>query len=505
MEENTNISTLFFNAANKYPDVVAIIDGDTHITYKKLANDVKGHAAYLKEKGIQPGDRILIFVPMSIALYKTVLATFHIGAVAVFLDEWVSKERMEICCKIANCKGFSAPFKIRMMSLISKELRKIPVKLNPSGSVDNVDVNIYPALPGDTALITFTTGSTGTPKAADRTHDFLKEQYTALVPLLPAESKIDMTLLPIVLLLNLGYGKTSVIAKFNPRKPKNFDASVIYRQLRDLGVESLTFSPYFLVETAKYLLKNNMQLPNLKHIISGGGPVFQEDAEIIDKAFPNARCTIVYGSTEAEPIAHIELRQFLAVSKNMEMQQGLYVGKIDDAAKVKIIPVTEGEVSSIDPLPEDQTGEIVVSGKHVLTAYYNSEDAFRLNKIRENNIIWHRTGDAGRLDQNNELYLMGRCKQILVWNGHNYYPFLIEQYLKKIPGVISGTAILADDKPVLIIQPEEDKVKQNILHHLQKSKYNLFRIIFIQKMPMDKRHHTKIEYDALKLLFQSKK
>ncbi|NJM17110.1 MAG: hypothetical protein HC896_18550 [Bacteroidales bacterium] len=74
--------------------------------------------------------------------------------------------------------------------------------------------------PHATALITFTTGSTGTPKAADRSHAFLKEQFNALLDeIKPSANDVDMPVLPIVLFVNLGVGCTSVIADFNVAEP----------------------------------------------------------------------------------------------------------------------------------------------------------------------------------------------------------------------------------------------------------------------------------------------
>ena len=503
-DNSNNITSLFLRAAKQFSEVTAIVEGEKQITYKQLEWEVKNYAAYLLRKGIRPGDRILIFVPMSIDLYKIVLAIFHIGAVAVFLDEWVNLKRMELCCKIANCKALITPWKFRIVSVFSKELRSIPVKLNISGDGNTSHASIYPALPDDTALITFTTGSTGNPKAANRTHRFLQQQYFALQPILPSTSKIDMTLLPIVLLLNLGTGKTSVIVKFNPRKPASFDAELIYNQLKNNHVQSLTFSPFFLVETAKYLVNNALHLPELKSIISGGGPVFPVDAEIIKKAFPDNKCTIVYGSTESEPISHTGINEFLATSNMVNTDKGLYVGKVDDAATVKVIPIVEGEVNSIESLPSGNVGEIIVSGAHVLTSYFNSEDAFRLNKIQFNNTIWHRTGDAGWLNEKNELFLMGRCKQIIRWNNIQLYPFLMEHYLKSIPGVLSGTIIEFRNEPWITIQTEHNVMREEILSALKISGYSALKIIFIKQIPMDKRHNTKIDYDGLRDILKKK-
>ncbi|NJM17111.1 MAG: AMP-binding protein [Bacteroidales bacterium] len=87
-----NIAELFFEAAEKYPHHVAIVDKKRTISYAGLQQEIKETVAYFKQKGIAAGDRVLVFVPMSIDLYRVVLSLFFMGATAVFLDEWVSKK-----------------------------------------------------------------------------------------------------------------------------------------------------------------------------------------------------------------------------------------------------------------------------------------------------------------------------------------------------------------------------------------------------------------------------
>ncbi|NJO65764.1 MAG: AMP-binding protein [Richelia sp. RM2_1_2] len=150
---------------------------------------------------------------MGIDLYRVVLAIFSIGAVAVFVDEWVSVKRLSLCCKIAKCKALIAPFPYRIAGLFISEIRNIPLFLSAKKQLrTNKKIDLATTSASDSALITFTTGSTGIPKAVDRSHGFLKSQFDALHPLLKGD--INMPMLPIVLLLNLGLGVTSVIAAF---------------------------------------------------------------------------------------------------------------------------------------------------------------------------------------------------------------------------------------------------------------------------------------------------
>ena len=83
-----NIVEILFENAEKFPEKVAIIHKNEKITYGNLAKDVKNYAQYFLYKGIGKGDNVLIFVPMTIELYKILSAIFYIGATAVFVDAW---------------------------------------------------------------------------------------------------------------------------------------------------------------------------------------------------------------------------------------------------------------------------------------------------------------------------------------------------------------------------------------------------------------------------------
>jgi non-ribosomal peptide synthetase component E (peptide arylation enzyme) len=115
-----NVTDLFFAHAEKSPARCAIVNGKNRISYGELATQVKQTAAYFQSKGIGKGDRVLVFLPMGIDLYRTVLALFDIGATVVFLDEWVSRERLDVCCRLAKCKAWIGGWKVKILSFLSK-------------------------------------------------------------------------------------------------------------------------------------------------------------------------------------------------------------------------------------------------------------------------------------------------------------------------------------------------------------------------------------------------
>lgn len=492
-----NVVDLFISASKLYPNKPAIVEIKNSISYDKLLKEVKDTASYFSEQGIKKGDRVLVFVPMSIDLYRIVLALFYLGATAVFLDEWVNKKRLELCCELANCRGFIGVRKARIFSLFSKELRKIPLKLSLTGR-GNTPLKPCVMYEEDPALITFTTGSTGTPKAANRTHGFLQEQFKVLIDeIQPSPEDIDMPVLPIVLFVNLGIGCTSVIADFKMSKLEKMKKEKIEKQIRTTKVNRITASPSFFNHLAEYAQQSTANFTGIEKIFTGGGPVFPDQAKLYESAFPRATIKIVYGSTEAEPISSITSTQLQHYTS--ELSNGLAVGTVYHKTNLKIIPFQNQPIPSLTEVElknsqvnSGELGEIIVAGDHVLKNYYNNQ-AFTRNKIIVENTIWHRTGDCGFL-QKNQLFLTGRCEQIIEHQGKIYSPFVIEHQLRAMKGIRLGTVLLIEDKLTIII--ESSLSKEILKKKLQLFEYD--QLIITKKIPRDARHHTKIDYAQLK-------
>lgn len=490
--DQLNIANLFFRAAASHPDRMAIIDQKAAVTYRELKVAVQKTARYFQTQGIGLGDRVLVFVPMSQHLYRIVLALFQIGATAVFLDEWVSKKRMEICCEIAQCKGFIGVWKARLLAPFSKALRRIPIKLKLTGQAAQPATTV--SVPADTAaLITFTTGSTGTPKAARRTHEFLKEQFDVLIEEIdPHITDVDMPVLPIVLFVNLGIGCTSVIADFSMRKPEKLEPAAIFRQLHRHGVNRITASPFFIRRLAEYQLAQPTKVSGINKIFTGGAPVFPTEAALYRKAFPDTQVMIAYGSTEAEPISTIEAATL--AQRPVQQSAGLTVGVPYHKTALKIIPHTDEILETTgSAVPEGVIGEIIVAGDHVLKQYLNNPSAFRRNKIVEGEQVWHRTGDSGFM-RAGELFLTGRCKQLIPISSGWLSPFLIENQLMTTPGITMGTLIQAGNRLVLAV--ESALPVAQLRERLTSIPHDLIQVF--QRIPRDPRHHSKIDYEQLK-------
>lgn len=501
-----NIAQLFFEAARKYPTHTALIEGTRQVTYATLEKEVQQTADYFRSKGLQPGDRVLVFIPMGIDLYRTVLAIFHAGLVAVFVDQWVNLSRLKVCCKLADCQGFVGSNKARWLKALIPALRKIPISLRtkvnaardqnlPAASA-SAPIRPYNVKPDNTALITFTTGSTGTPKAADRTHAFLHEQFKSLIRVInPKPTDVDYTNLPILPLLNLATGGATVLE--NPKGSEDRLRKKLHRILKAHPLTRITASPALLLLIAQQVLQQQTPTDALTKLFTGGAPVYPADAQRIQQAFPQASFKAVYGSTEVEPISTLAMQDLL--NTNVWAEQGLLVGVLAAQTDIHIMDLNaslphETSEQEIDrwSLEEGQIGEIMVAGPHVLKRYFKNREAFRANKLVTATETWHRTGDSGFLKEG-QLYLTGRCKDLIRKGDAWISPFVVESLLKELENVTAGTIMQQGEELVLVI---EGKASEEDLTWLRKSiQYD--RVVRMKQIPRDPRHRSKIDYEGL--------
>lgn len=503
-----NIVEILFQNAGKHPEKLAIIHKKEKITYGQLAQDVKDYAQYFLSKGIKKGDNILVFVPMTIELYKILSAIFYIGATAVFVDAWADKNRLDNALTIVPCQAFVGCPKAFALKLMSKKVREVKINImlpSPLAGEGRISMRklsirnsgegykIEPATADMTALITFTTGSTGLPKAAKRTHEFLIEQHKVLKKhLSPNSDDVDMTSLPVFVLHNLACGTTSVIPDFDPRKPSDINPDKILRDIKNNNVTTSVGSPRFYEKLAEF-----GEIKGLRKIFTGGAPVFPKSAKLLQEKFVDCDLEIVYGSTEAEPIASISTKELLEFQG--DVKDGLYAGKPIDDINIKIIKPSNESIEDFEStwLSIGEIGEICVEGKHVLKEYYNSDEAQKFAKIHYQGQVWHRTGDAGYLDSEGRLFLMGRVKNRFEHNGKEVYVFPIENALLEIDGIEIGTVLKIGEQIVLAV---ETQIPQPQIEQELKNLGFEFDKFLTTKIPRDPRHNSKIDYDKLKML-----
>jgi acyl-CoA synthetase (AMP-forming)/AMP-acid ligase II len=217
-----------------------------------------------------------------------------------------------------------------------------------------------------------------------------------------------MPTLPIFVLNNLALGVPSVLPQFDPRRPAEIDPAAIYRQLVAEKVTTSSGSPAFYERLAVWCASQGRRLP-LRALFTGGAPVLPPLALLL-RDVVEGEAHVVYGSTEAEPIAAIEVGAMLR-AMGAEEAEGICVGHPVPGIALRLVRPWAGPIdlgAEGWQAWEADAGEVVVAGAHVLGGYLDNPAADRENKIRDGERLWHRTGDAARLDGEGRLWLLGR-------------------------------------------------------------------------------------------------
>jgi acyl-CoA synthetase (AMP-forming)/AMP-acid ligase II len=513
-----NLVELLRERAERHPDRPAIIDFhrglDRSVSFRELWQRVAEGSAFLKSVGLGRGKTVLAFHPVSIELYEFLLSAFHAGARVMLADPSAGKAFLSLCCRRQMPDGFFGSTKAQLLRWIVPELRSVKTAIRRGiwfpGSIAWKPVqSIDPPcdVPDEEpALITFTSGSTGVPKAAVRTHGFLLAQHAALSKSLDfEEGEVDLITLPVFVLANLASGVTSVLAATDLSKPGNPSPGVIL-QCERIGASRCAASPAFY----EGLLKSG--LPRFRKVYTGGAPVFPDLLRRLGNALPNASIEAVYGSTEAEPIAHISLDEDSAslTRAGGGLLAGLPVPGIGlkilrDQWGTKVGPLPEGGMSDLE-VDQGQAGEIVVSGEHVLRGYLDGVGDEE-TKIHEGGKVWHRTGDAGWVDAGGRVWLLGRCAEKLppapapesLPIDAFRYPFAIECALREWFPDIRMAALEWKGERMLVVGKIVSEDERKAIEEKART-FSISNVRYLKAMPLDRRHQAKIDYPALRKL-----
>lgn len=471
-----NIVDQFHKAARQDPNHIAIVYKRKSISFLALQNLVLRRADGLQKAGVTKGDNIMLMIPFSLEMYVHILALFHLGARVVLVDAIKNKPGVVQAYNKADCKGIITLPIIRFLRFFwfAKPLWKSFIVTN-KGEV--LRQKACQQTETDSALITFTSGTTGNPKAADRTHGFLNIQLNTLVQEMQIKpTDVHITSLPVVLMCNLAVGATSIIPP-KPKKKKEWSFILSF-----IKPNMATASPaHFTTFLA------NLNAQSFNKVFIGGATILPHFVRKITQVVEARRIHFAYGSTEAEPIALVDVSTYLNYLPN---ENGLCVGVPHPNIQVRIGQIEDGKITD---LSQAEVGEILVAGRHVLNHYFKDDAAFKANKIVEGDTVWHRTGDLGYFT-NELLFFYGRKKYAWMEEEKVVSPLVYEKYLSECCAKAEGTWLHIGGKNIVFATG----IKMNQLQMVNAGfQYQIHDFLILNKLPKDNRHLSRIDYEKL--------
>ena len=467
------------------PDAPAVSDRYGSWSYAQLAISVSQAAILLKERGVRAGDRVLIVCENCREAVAMLLASSQLDAWPVMVDGRLAlreiKAIREHCSPaivvVTAGKGPAA-------ETLANAFEAAPISLEQGGriSLSTVDPEAVPEPVFDdpaqqVGAMLYTSGSTGKPKGVMLSHRGLmfvaavSGGIRKIVPqdrfygVMPLSHSVGLTS---VLLCALMHGASVHLAqRFNPAE--------MMRAVQDDGLSVLLGTPALYSLLAEYAASKGVSritTPALRIVSASGSPLDMRIKTTTEALF-GLPMHHGYGATECSPtIAQVRPES-----------------PCDDLSVGPLLPGMEARFRN----PVDGVGELQLRGPNLMLGYYRSAAETKMVLDEQG---WFSTGDLAMLKGEN-LYIVGRCKDIIIRNGFNIYPAEIEAVLNAHPGVVQSAVIGiapgsgngAGEEIIAHVEKRDDfpVTEQALLQHAatELASYKMpSRINFLSSLPM---------------------
>ena len=491
------------------------------VTYSELWERICDIAATLKASGFKTGDRIIIMAPVSIDLYALVLAMMASGITIVFVEFTMPLRKILDSMLQSGAKAIIGTRKLGIIRWFIPRLWSIEmICLNDQlpfckslkfilKKADSRDLDFYSYKGGESAIIAFSSGTTGRPKIANRTYDVTKAQLLNILNGVPNRKSYTsfLTNLPLFALSVLVDGRSNYLPALSLDQPGSYRSSRVAKQIFDNRISNVGCNPAFVEKLCE---SDSHLFDSVEALGVGGAPVFKPLARKIKKTFKKAVNRIGYGSTEAEPIAYVDINEYLE-----EEGLGLLVGKPFSNMSVKVINPVKVPNSQTEPpvinLTEAECkagkiGNIIVRGPNVIDHYLDTASNIQMKLIDESGKKWHNTGDMGYIDPKGRIWLVGRSDDAVNCDGKIVYPFVVESRVNELEGVKCSAFVYSQhhDSPVLAIISDRDSEALSLTPVFEELDIKVPKLVFLDALPMDARHHSKIDRKKLQTVLKGK-
>jgi long-chain acyl-CoA synthetase len=463
----TNLAKNLTDTTRAHAERVAVRVDNTAMTYRALDEASARVAGLLHERGLEPGARVGIMMPNVAEVPVVYYGVLRAGGVVVPMNPLLKGR------EVAYYLGDSGAGRIFAWHAFEAEARRGAEQAGAELVV--VDAVGFPDLLAsaspeyrvadtgdqDTAVILYTSGTTGQPKGAELTHgNLISNTEVARTDIVRAgPDDVIFGGLPLfhvfgqTVALNVAVAAGACLTLL-PR----FDAGHALRILAGHRVTVFEGVPTMYVALLHQSDRADYDTAALRMCISGGAALPVEVLRGFEAAF-GVPVLEGYGLSETSPIASFN-------HPGRDRKPGSIGTPIRDV-QMRVVDEADYEV------PQGQVGEIVIHGPNVMKGYWQRPDA-TAEAVREG---WFHTGDLAQVDEDGYFYIVDRKKDLIIRGGYNIYPREIEEVLYEHPAVAEAAVIglphpaLGEEvgaavalKPGAAVSPEElrDYVKSQV-------------------------------------------
>jgi long-chain acyl-CoA synthetase len=420
-----NLATILTDSAAKHADRPALKLDDAELTYGQLDEGSARLAALLGSKGVEPGDRVGIMLPNVPYFAVCYYGTLRAGGVVVPMNVLLKGREVGFYLSDPGAKILFAWHEFEEAAKKGADEAGVELVLVKPGEFekrleeqDPGDKAVAERDGSDTAVILYTSGTTGKPKGAELTHDNLRKNTEAAVGLFSLDdSAITLGALPLFhsfgqtcglnATISVG-GCLTLIPRFDPAKA----LEIIQRDKVNVfeGVPTMYSAMLHLDGRDDY------DTSSLNVCASGGAAMPGETMRAFEKAF-DTKILEGYGLSETSPVASFN-------HPDKERKEGS-IGTPIEGVEMKVV---DDDGKDVD---QGEVGEIVIKGHNVMKGYYGREDA-TAEAIKDG---WFYSGDMAKVDEDGYFFIVDRKKDLIIRGGYNVYPREVEEVLYEHPAV----------------------------------------------------------------------
>ncbi len=430
-----NLATILTESAARDRDHAAVKLDDVEVSYGQLDQASALVAGLLAAKGFSSGDRAGIMLPNVPYFPICYYGVLRAGGVVVPMNVLLKQREVAFYLTDSEAKvlfaweGFAEDAEAGAQSAGAECVLVSTGEFEQTIAAAGPRADVVDAGDSDTAVILYTSGTTGTPKGAELTHDNLKrncEVAGSLFDLGP-----DAMILGALPLFH-SFGQTccmnaaiaaggtlSLIPRFDPGKA----LEIIQRD----KVNVFEGVPTMYNAMLHHPERDQFDTSTLQVCASGGSAMPVELMRGFEEAF-GAKVLEGYGLSETSPIASFN-------HPDRERKAGS-IGTPIEGVEMKIVDDDDNEVA------QGEVGEIVIRGHNVMKGYWRKPDA-SAEAIRDG---WFHSGDMAKIDEDGYFFIVDRKKDMIIRGGYNVYPREIEEVLYEHPAVREAAVLGVPDE-----------------------------------------------------------